>query len=138
MRAPVLDAVIVGIGQTTFSRGSGRSELHLAVEAVLAALADAGLPPTAVDGLCTFTTDHSAEYEVFRAIGGRELRYWSRAHPGGGAACAPVQIAALAVTAGAAEVMVCYRALNGYSAYRYGAGYGTAQWGSDPHPTADA
>lgn len=129
-------AAIAGIGETAFSRDSGRSELGLAVEAVLAALDDAGIDPRDVDGLCTFTADHNPEYEVFRAIGGRNLRMWARAHPGGGAACAPLQIAAMAVASGAANVVVCYRALNGYSQYRYGKGYGTPQWG-DPNPTAD-
>lgn len=40
-------AAVVGIGATEFSKDSGRSELKLAVEAVRAALDDAGLsPPT--------------------------------------------------------------------------------------------
>jgi acetyl-CoA acetyltransferase len=130
-------AAIVGIGETEFSKNSGRSELLLAVEAVMAALSDAGIPPSEVDGLCTFSSDNNAEYEVFRSIGGKELKYWARAHPGGGAACAPVQIAAMAVASGVANVVVCYRAMNGYSQYRYGSGYGGAHWG-EPHPTADA
>lgn len=130
-------AAIVGIGETDYSKKSGRSELRLATEAVLAALADAGVSPTEVDGLCTFSSDNNAEYEVFRSIGGRNLKYWARAHPGGGASCAPLQIAAMAVATGAAEIMVCYRAMNSYSQYRYGQGYGGAHWG-EPHPTADA
>ena len=36
-------AAIVGIGQTDFSKDSGRTEMHLAVEAVKAALDDAGI-----------------------------------------------------------------------------------------------
>ena len=36
-------ASIVGIGQTEFSKNSGRPELQLACEAILAALDDAGL-----------------------------------------------------------------------------------------------
>ena len=44
-------AAIAGVGQTEFSKRSGRSELRLAVEAVAAALADAGLEPADVDGL---------------------------------------------------------------------------------------
>ena len=37
---------IVGIGATEFSKSSGRSELRLAVEAVAAALEDAGIAPS--------------------------------------------------------------------------------------------
>ena len=43
-------AAIVGIGQTEFSKNSGRSELQLSAEAVKAALDDAGLTPSDVDG----------------------------------------------------------------------------------------
>ena len=42
---------IVGIGQTDFSKESGRTELRLACEAIKAALDDAGLVPADVDGL---------------------------------------------------------------------------------------
>ncbi|MGH3947757.1 MAG: lipid-transfer protein, partial [Pseudonocardiaceae bacterium] len=44
-------AAIVGIGATEFSKDSGRSELRLAAESVRAALDDAGLAPSDVDGL---------------------------------------------------------------------------------------
>jgi 3-oxoacyl-[acyl-carrier-protein] synthase III len=46
-------AAIAGIGATEFSKDSGRSELRLAVEAVRAALDDAGLRPSDVGGLVT-------------------------------------------------------------------------------------
>ncbi len=42
-------AAIAGIGATEFSKESGRTELQLAVEAVAAALDDAGLPASEVD-----------------------------------------------------------------------------------------
>ena len=48
-------AAIVGIGQTEFSKESGRSEMQLACEAVKAAIDDAGLQPSDVDGMVTFT-----------------------------------------------------------------------------------
>ena len=47
-------AAIAGIGQTEFSKASGRSELQLACEATKSALDDAGLSPRDVDGLVTF------------------------------------------------------------------------------------
>ncbi|MCM1973751.1 lipid-transfer protein [Streptomyces sp. G1] len=113
---------IVGIGATEFSKDSGRSELRLAVEAVRAALDDAGLVPADVDGLVTFTMDTSPEITVAQAAGIGELSFFSRVHYGGGAACATVQQAALAVAAGAAEVVVCYRAFNERSGRRFGSG----------------
>ncbi|UJB43064.1 lipid-transfer protein [Streptomyces sp. A1-5] len=115
-------AAIVGIGATEFSKDSGRSELKLAVEAVHAALADAGLTPDDVDGLVTFTMDTNPEITVAQAAGIGELTYFSRVHYGGGAACATVQQAALAVATGLADVVVCYRAFNERSGRRFGAG----------------
>lgn len=113
---------IAGIGATEFSKDSGRSELRLAVEAVRAALDDAGLTPADVDGMVTFTMDTSPEITVAQAAGIGELSFFSRVHYGGGAACATVQQAALAVAAGVAEVVVCYRAFNERSGRRFGSG----------------
>jgi len=113
---------IAGIGATEFSKESGRSELQLAVEAVQAALADAGLTPADVDGMCTFTMDSNPEIEVARNLGVPSLRFFSRIHYGGGAACATVQQAVLAVATGVADVVVCYRAFNERSGRRFGAG----------------
>ncbi|MFD9206832.1 lipid-transfer protein [Streptomyces sioyaensis] len=115
-------AAIAGIGATEFSKDSGRSELKLAVEAVRAALDDAGLTPADVDGMVTFTMDTNPEITVAQAAGIGELSFFSRVHYGGGAACATVQQAALAVAAGLAEVVVCYRAFNERSGRRFGSG----------------
>lgn len=115
-------AAVAGIGATEFSKDSGRSELRLAVEAVRAALDDAGLTPADVDGLVTFTMDTSPEITVAQAAGIGELSFFSRVHYGGGAACATVQQAALAVACGVADVVVCYRAFNERSGRRFGSG----------------
>ncbi|MDH6544600.1 lipid-transfer protein [Streptomyces lavendulae] len=115
-------AAIAGIGATEFSKDSGRSELKLAVEAVHAALDDAGLTPADVDGMVTFTMDTSPEITVAQAAGIGDLSFFSRIHYGGGAACATVQQAALAVATGVAEVVVCYRAFNERSGRRFGSG----------------
>lgn len=131
VRAAEAGAAIVGIGATEFSKDSGRSELQLAAEAVAAAIADAGLRPGDVDGLVTFTMDTNPEIQVAESVGIGELRFFSRIHYGGGAACATVQQAAMAVVTGTADVVVCYRAFNERSGHRFGRG--RAQWA----PTAE-
>ncbi|MEO6205606.1 MAG: lipid-transfer protein, partial [Mycobacteriales bacterium] len=83
-------AAIVGIGATEFSKDSGRSELQLAAEAVLAAVADAGLQPSDVDGLTTFTMETNSEIQVARTTGIGDLTFFSKIGYGGGAACATV------------------------------------------------
>jgi acetyl-CoA acetyltransferase len=113
---------VAGIGATEFSKDSGRSELRLAVEAVDAALRDAGIEPAEVQGMVTFSTDTNPDIDIARALGMGELTFFSRIHYGGGAACATVQQAALAVASGVADVVVCYRAFNERSGARFGAG----------------
>jgi len=113
-------AAVAGIGATEFSKDSGRSELRLACESVRAALGDAGLQPTDVDGLVTFTMDGNAEIAVARELGIPELSFFSRVHYGGGAAAATVQQAAMAVATGVADVVVAYRAFNERSGQRFG------------------
>jgi acetyl-CoA acetyltransferase len=113
-------AAIAGIGATEFSKASGRTELRLASEAVQAAIADAGLRPSDVDGLVTFTMDTNSEIAVAREVGIPSLNFFSQINYGGGAACATVQQAAMAVATGVAEVVVCYRAFNERSGHRFG------------------
>jgi acetyl-CoA acetyltransferase len=115
-------AAIAGLGATEFSKNSGRTELHLAMEATLQALNDAGIDPSEVDGFCSYTVDKVPEYEVARLLGAREVKFFSQIPHGGGAACAPVMHAAMAVASGVARTVVVYRAMNERSWYRFGAG----------------
>jgi acetyl-CoA acetyltransferase len=57
---------------------------------------------------------------VAREVGIPSLRFFSRIQYGGGAACATVQQAAMAVATGVADVVVCYRAFNERSGHRFG------------------
>jgi len=111
---------VAGIGATEFSKRSGRSELRLAAEAVFAALDDAGLAPSDVDGLVTYTQEANQEIAVAREVGIGDLSFFSRVHYGGGAACGTVLHAAMAVATGVAETVVCYRAFNERSGNRFG------------------
>jgi len=115
-------AAIAGIGATEFSKASGRSELRLAVEATKAALDDAGIAPSEVDGMVTFTMDNNPEIEVARNLGMNDLKLFSRVHYGGGAGGGTMLQAAMAVASGVCDVVVCYRAFNERSGNRFGAG----------------
>ena len=113
-------AALVGIGQTEFSKESGRTEMQLACEAVKAAIDDAGLRPKDIDGMVTFTVDENEEIEVARNVGIENLTFFTRVPHGGGAAAGTVMQAAMAVATGAAEAVVCYRAFNERSGFRFG------------------
>ncbi|MEV0085380.1 lipid-transfer protein [Saccharopolyspora sp. NPDC050642] len=122
MSALSRSAAIVGIGATEFSKKSGRSELQLATEAVLAAVADAGLTPADVDGMVTYTAESSSDIHVARNAGIGDLTFFSRVGYGGGAVCGTVAHAAAAIATGLASVVVCWRAFNERSGERYGLG----------------
>jgi len=115
-------AAIVGLGATEFSKNSGRTELRLAMEATLAALADAGIDPSEVEGFSSYSVDKVPEYEIARLLGAKNVKFFSQIPHGGGAACAPVLHAAMAVATGVAKTVVVYRAMNERSWYRFGTG----------------
>ena len=62
-------AAIVGIGHTEFVKDIGRPERTIALEAITAALDDAGLTASDVDGLVKFTMETTVEVEIARASG---------------------------------------------------------------------
>lgn len=113
-------AAIVGIGQTEFSKNSGRSEQQLAAEAVLAACQDAGISPESIDGMITYTLDHSDEVDVMRSLGCKEINYTTRLPQGGASSVSTLVHAKQAVEAGFCDTMVIWRAMNERSQYRFG------------------
>ena len=120
-------AAIVGIGATDFSKESGRSELQLACEAIMAAVDDAGIRTEDIDGMVRFTMDCTDEMHIADSLGIPHLNYFAECGYGGGASCATVAHAAAAVAAGVADCVVCYRAMNERSgAMRYGRASGVA------------
>jgi acetyl-CoA acetyltransferase len=112
---------IAGVGYTPFTKDSGVSTLTLACRAVLAALEDAGLAVGEVDGLATHRVgDSAAPTLVAPALGLTDLAWHLDQFGGGSVSHAVVGQAALAVAAGVAETVVCYRAINARSEFRMG------------------
>ena len=102
---------IVGIGQTAFTnKGLEDSELSLACQAISAAIDDAGLKPSDVNGLAMFNMEGGREVEVARNVGLGEITFFCEIGYGGGGGCGTVGHAALAVAAGQCEVAVAWRA----------------------------
>jgi acetyl-CoA acetyltransferase len=101
---------IVGIGQTAFGKGLEDSELSLACQAISMAIDDAGLKPSDVDGLVMFSMENGREVEIARNVGLGDITYFGEVGYGGGAGCATVGHAAMAVAAGQCEVAVAWRA----------------------------
>ena len=102
-------AAIVGIGQTAFARHLDEPEKVLALRAIAAALADAGLEPGEVDGLSSYTLETTEEVEIARNLGLGDLSWFSQVGYGGGAGCGVVGNAAMAVASGQCQVAVAWR-----------------------------
>src|SRR5262245_66495405 len=84
---------ITGVGETAYSRNSGRSVVALQMEAALAAIADAGLRPTDLDGIIAYATSGVVAEDFVTNFGIPDLRF-SATTPMGGASCvAPLQCA---------------------------------------------
>lgn len=121
---PIRQVAVAGMGNTEFSKNSGRSEIQLAAEAVKAALDDAGLTPADVDGMVTFTIDNNEDVALVRNLGVKELTYASRIPHGGGGSGGALVHAAGAIAAGLATTVVVWRAMNERSEYRFGQAMG--------------
>jgi acetyl-CoA acetyltransferase len=123
---------IAGVGQTEFSKDSGRSTLRMACEAILEALDDAGLRPEDVDGVVKMSAnDDIFEIDLLRSLGLSNLRFFNEVPHGGGAACGTIAGAAAAVASGMADVVITFRSLNERSERRFGVsafGGGVTHW----------
>ncbi len=100
---------IVGIGETDFAKRLEDSERKLALRAVLAALDDAGIEPSEVDGLASYTIESTDEVELAKNLGAGDISFFTQVGYGGGAGPAAVGQLALAVAAGQCRVGVAWR-----------------------------
>src|SRR5665213_4028010 len=118
-RFPRGQTAIVGIGCTEFSRDSEVGVFSLATRAVKAAVADAGLQLSDIDGLCTYGVNDSIAPNILsQALGIQSLSFFVDQFYGGSVSLTMLGQAALALSAGVADCVVCYRALNGRSGMR--------------------
>jgi len=99
------EACIAGVGTSdSFGFSLDKSPLALQGEALRAALADCGLPKSAIDGVATsHGAPRGVDYEEFVLAAGLSIRWASQMWSHGRWAAATVTQAALAVTAGLAD-----------------------------------
>jgi acetyl-CoA acetyltransferase len=112
-------ACIVGIGETTYSRGPvvevGMTALQL--QAAACAIDDAGLTNKQIDGVMPYV--YGATAEAFAAnLGIENLRYAAAVNMGGASPVASLQSAAMAVSMGVANHVVLSVGALFYSAMR--------------------
>ena len=102
-------AAIAGIGHTEFSKGLGRSEYDMAVEAIWAACEDAGISPRDINGIVRYDIETTDEEQIISVLGNPEIQYLASTSWGGGASAAVVVHAAAAIAAGLADTVLVYR-----------------------------
>jgi acetyl-CoA acetyltransferase len=116
----------VGVGETRYTKWGqigDVTEHALACQAILRAVADAGLSMDDVDGMASYAEDRNEAIFLAAELGIPELRFANMVWmPGGGGSCAAVANAAMAVEAGQAEVVVVYRSLCQGQYFRFGQG----------------
>ncbi|EUA30553.1 putative propanoyl-CoA C-acyltransferase [Mycobacterium xenopi 4042] len=104
----------------------------MAVAACRDAIADAGLTPADVDGICTYMVNDSEQpIYVGWALGIDELAWANAMYGGGNMVADQIATAAAVIEAGLCRAVLVYRSLNGRSGYRFGTIQGAMQLDHD-------
>jgi acetyl-CoA acetyltransferase len=111
---------IVGIGETAYTRASGRTTRSLAVEAVRRAIADSGLARDVVDGMLSYHGNDSTPSPMVAADLGLRLNSYADVIGGGSSTEGLIVYAVGLMEAGLCRGVAIFRAMNGYSEVRIG------------------
>src|SRR5688500_14525285 len=111
---------IAGVGETTYTRGSGKTTRALGTWAVRNAILDAGLKASDVDGMLSYQSGDSTFAPFIAGDLGIRLNFYMDVFGGGSSTEALVGIAMGVIEAGMCKTVVIFRAMNGYSQVRIG------------------
>lgn len=111
---------ITGIGETRYSKASGKSVLALYLEASLAAIKDAGLTPADIDGIIPYSNSPVVAEDLVTNFGIPDLRFSAMTPLGGASPVAALQTAAAMVTTGVCKHVLVALGRNGSSGSRIG------------------
>ena len=111
---------IAGIGETEYSRGSGRSTRAMGAEAIRRAMDDAGLNSQDVDGMLSYHGGDSTPSTSIMYDLGLRPNFYMDCSGGGSSTEALVGLAMGAIEAGMCDTVAIFRSMNGYSNIRIG------------------
>lgn len=109
-------ACVTGVGNTEYRKKIDRPAEVLAIEAALAAAADAGIDPRQIDGIIPYP-GHIGD-DVIQAELGLNPRFRVTIDMGGCGAVSALRAASMAVLSGAANHVLLFRGLKGSSGVR--------------------
>ena len=111
---------IVGVGETSYRRGSTETTRNLANWAVGNALADAGMTANDVDGMLSYSGNDSTFSPFVAGDLGIRLNFYMDCFGGGSSTEALIGIAIGVIEAGMCKAVAIFRAMNGYTQVRIG------------------
>jgi acetyl-CoA acetyltransferase len=111
---------IVGVGETEYSRNSGRTTRAMAVEAIRKAILDAGLTAADVDGMLSYQNNDSTFTPFVASDLGIRLDFYMDVVGGGSSTEALIGLATGAIEAGMCRTVAIFRSMNGYTEVRIG------------------
>ncbi|WP_042459438.1 thiolase C-terminal domain-containing protein [Neobacillus dielmonensis] len=113
---------IVGVGESERSKNSGRSPLHLALDAARAAIADAGISAKEIDGFMSYHENDSCTSHQLATYLGVRPKYVKDITGGGSSTEMLIADAIGLIEAGMLNTVLIYRSMNGRSGVRMGGG----------------
>ena len=111
---------IVGIGETTYTRGSGKTTRALGTWALRNAAADAGIKTSDIDGMLSYSNNDSTSATFMAGDIGARLNFYMDCIGGGSSTEALIGIAIGVMEAGLCNCVALFRAMNGFSQVRIG------------------
>lgn len=111
---------IVGVGETTYTRGSGKTTRALGTWAVRNAIEDAGFKASDIDGMLSYQSGDSTFSPFIAGDLGIRLNFHMDVFGGGSSTEALIGIAVGVIEAGLCKAVVIFRAMNGFSQVRIG------------------
>jgi len=108
-------AAVTGVGDTRYSRQSGKGVTTLQMEASLAAIRDAGLDPKDIDGIIAYGSMAVVAEDFVTNFGIPDLKFSAVTPLGGASAVASIQCAAAAVASGVCNHVLIPISRNGAS-----------------------
>src|SRR6202040_1603208 len=111
---------IFGVGETTYTRGSGMTTRALGTWAVRNAILDAGLKASDIDGMLDYSGGDSTSATFIAGDLGCRLNFYMDVVGGGSSTEALIGIAIGIIEAGLCKTVAIFRARKGFSQGRMG------------------